>query len=385
VVRQGVDVQRVVEAFRGAGTRTNIVVLDACRDNPFGGGALRGLAPMDAPPGTFFAYATAPGNVAADGTERSGNGLYTSFLLKELQQPEARIEDVFKRVRLQVRQATQGRQVPWESTSLEEDFVFATGRPVQLPAARERDRVFETERAEWQRIADSKRAEDFYAFLQRFPSGPFSELAQFSLDHLARPAVEVQAPQALQQVNVLPAGVARYRVGDAWEQERVDHLNGGARRRLAYRVTALRGGQVFINDGQTVTDQMGTLLRSEFSGSNDPGFVLAPAGLFVGKRWRAEFWSSTPSQAVARNYFDARVEAVDEIELPFGRFRAYRVVHEGLSVRPDERRALRTVGWFDPETMWTLRRATRLSDPDRGWIEVDRTDTTVAMTRGPRT
>ena len=52
------------------------------------------LAPMDAPPGTFFAYATAPGNVAEDGSESDGNGLYTRFLLQELKKPEARIEAI---------------------------------------------------------------------------------------------------------------------------------------------------------------------------------------------------------------------------------------------------------------------------------------------------
>ena len=110
VPRQAVDIQGAIDAFRTAGNRMNIVVLDACRDNPFGAAASgKGLAPLDAPPGTFLAYATAPGNVAEDGSASDGNGLYTRFLIKELQRPDARIEEVFKRVRLQVRQASQGR------------------------------------------------------------------------------------------------------------------------------------------------------------------------------------------------------------------------------------------------------------------------------------
>ena len=72
---------------------------------------------MDAPPGTLLAYATAPGNTADDGA--GTNGLYTENLLKEMKVREARIEDVFKRVRLGVRRASGGRQIPWESTSLE--------------------------------------------------------------------------------------------------------------------------------------------------------------------------------------------------------------------------------------------------------------------------
>lgn len=123
------DVGDVVEAFRAARTRMNIVVLDACRDNPFPkrNGVGKGLAPMDAPPGTLLAYATQPGNFAEDGEDGSTNGPYAQYLSAELLRPFARVEDVFKRVRYQVRQKTEGRQIPWESTSLEEDLMFNDG------------------------------------------------------------------------------------------------------------------------------------------------------------------------------------------------------------------------------------------------------------------
>ena len=124
-----IDVATVIDAFRGAGNRMNILVLDACRDNPFGSKSSgKGLAQLDAPPGTFLAYATAPGNVAEDGEAASGNGLYTQYLLQELRKPTTKIEDVFKRVRLHVRRASEGRQIPWESTSLEDDFYFNDGQ-----------------------------------------------------------------------------------------------------------------------------------------------------------------------------------------------------------------------------------------------------------------
>ncbi len=129
VPNQTIDLSSVVDIFKAAGNRMNIVVLDACRDNPFGGNtsSAKGLAQLDAPPSTFLAYATAPGNVAEDGDEKSGNGLYTQFLLQELKRPTAKIEDVFKRVRLNVRKQSNGRQIPWESTSLEDDFFFNDG------------------------------------------------------------------------------------------------------------------------------------------------------------------------------------------------------------------------------------------------------------------
>ena len=103
----------------------NIIILDACRDNPFGKKLpteQKGLSQFDAPPGSILSYATAPGNVASDGA--GGNGLFTENLLREMRNPEAKIEDVFKRVRLKVRLASKGQQIPWESTSLEEDFYF---------------------------------------------------------------------------------------------------------------------------------------------------------------------------------------------------------------------------------------------------------------------
>lgn len=127
VPKQTVDIESVISSFKKATTRMNIIVLDACRDNPFEGKASgKGLAQLDAPVGTFLAFATAPGNVAEDGDASSGNGLFTQYLLQELQKP-ARIEDVFKRVRLQVRQKSQGRQIPWDSSSLEDDFSFNDG------------------------------------------------------------------------------------------------------------------------------------------------------------------------------------------------------------------------------------------------------------------
>jgi hypothetical protein len=125
VPANAMDVQTVVEAFRRSGNRMNVFVLDACRENPFGVSASgRGLAPMDAPPGTLLAYSAVPGEVGDDGDVGNGHGLYVHYLLRELVQPGAKVEDVFKRVRFQVRKQSQGRQVPWESTSLESDFVF---------------------------------------------------------------------------------------------------------------------------------------------------------------------------------------------------------------------------------------------------------------------
>lgn len=119
------SLSRVMSALQAGETQTNIIILDACRDNPFARSwrsAVKGLAMADAPSGTFLAYATAPGSVAMDG--RGEHGTYTQSLLHHLPTPGLSIEELFKRVRVDVKSETRGAQVPWESTSLETPFMF---------------------------------------------------------------------------------------------------------------------------------------------------------------------------------------------------------------------------------------------------------------------
>lgn len=120
------DVGFVLAQMEAANNRMNIVILDACRNNPFARSfrsADRGLATMMAPTGTLIAYATAPGSVAADG--EGENGLYTEHILKQITKPGLKIEEVFKNVRAEVVQISNNRQVPWEASSLIGDFYFA--------------------------------------------------------------------------------------------------------------------------------------------------------------------------------------------------------------------------------------------------------------------
>jgi len=119
-----------------AGNGLNIIILDACRDNPFARSfrsSEKGLAKMDAPTGSFLAYATAPGSVAADGTGR--NGLYTSKLLKYMVTPGLELEKLFKYVRIEVANSSGKNQVPWESSSLMGDFFFNPKRGIAVQSA----------------------------------------------------------------------------------------------------------------------------------------------------------------------------------------------------------------------------------------------------------
>ncbi len=123
---EAVNLKRVLGEMDYAQNDLNIIILDACRNNPFarsfrsGGG--NGLATTTAPKGTFIAYATAPGSVASDGTGE--NGLYTQELVKALEQPGYKIEDVFKAVRNNVYKMSNEMQVPWENSSIFGDFYF---------------------------------------------------------------------------------------------------------------------------------------------------------------------------------------------------------------------------------------------------------------------
>ena len=184
---QAVDVQAVLEEMAFAGNRINIVILDACRNNPFERrfrGGSRGLAAIDAARGTLIAYATAPGSLAADGD--GANGLYTTELLAALAVPDLKVEEVFKRVRIAVTDRTGGAQVPWESSSLTGDFVFnRQGKATQVAAAAPAAAIAsEHEALFWETIKNSDNPDDYRAYLHQYPQGTFASLAQIRVSAL---------------------------------------------------------------------------------------------------------------------------------------------------------------------------------------------------------
>jgi uncharacterized caspase-like protein len=137
---ESLDANLVLEKLDAAGNRFNIIIFDACRNNPFARAfrsSTQGLAQMDAPSGAVVAFATSPGSVASDGTGR--NGLYTQYLIENVQRSGLTIEDVFKQVRAAVRRDSGGKQTPWESTSLEGDFYFHPVNTSATDAARARE------------------------------------------------------------------------------------------------------------------------------------------------------------------------------------------------------------------------------------------------------
>jgi hypothetical protein len=122
-----VQADRVLGFMEAAGSKINIVILDACRNNPFERSWSRavegaGLAFMNAPSGSLIAYSTSPGRTASDGS--GSNGLYTSVLLENMRTPDITILQMFQNVRRTVAEKSGKKQIPWESTSLTDDFYF---------------------------------------------------------------------------------------------------------------------------------------------------------------------------------------------------------------------------------------------------------------------
>jgi uncharacterized caspase-like protein len=216
---QSVEIGLVLAKMESAKARVNLVVLDACRNNPFARAnrsAHNGLAPMEAPIGTLIAFATSPGQVASDGT--AGNGLYTSHLVREMTAPGLKVEDVFKRVRAAVRLASNGRQIPWENTSLEGDFYFREAPRVDT-AALERESARRQEEAIRQAVADAltrsraeadrekQRLERFYAEKLEAEREAFRRDAAHRIAELEKAAVSAAKPQvvAIARPEPLPA------------------------------------------------------------------------------------------------------------------------------------------------------------------------------------
>jgi len=333
------DLSGLVEGIRRAGNPMNLVVLDACRDNPFGtvfADAPRGLSQMDAPANTLLAYATAPGHTADDGD--GANGLYTQHLLREMQVREAKIEDVFKRVRLGVRRASKGTQVPWESTSLEEDFWFLPPEQLRRRSQEEEEREFAAEIALFEQAKLAREPAPIENYLRRYPSGRFAELAQLRLDQVLRAQGERPVEIPSSKGNPFTAGTARadtrFKVGDRWTYDRVDRvLFGGKPERFTSEVTAITDTQVILNGGEAVRDLLGNQVRFRDGREMTPR-QDQPLDYAVGKRWSTQYTISKGGKPLGRVHMDFRVVARETIAVPAGTFDCFRIEASGINRLP---------------------------------------------------
>lgn len=161
-----VPAQAVLRQMFSAKNKTNIVILDACRNNPFD--AIpdlndNGLAEMKSPTGTFLSYSTAPGAVALDGLE--GNSPFTKALANQIPKAGLPIEQVFKNVRVEVIEKTNGQQTPWDASSLTGNFVFKAAKQISAE-----------ERAElqlWESVKDSTDPVPVVLFMRSYPDSAY--------------------------------------------------------------------------------------------------------------------------------------------------------------------------------------------------------------------
>jgi len=167
--------------------RTNLVFLDACRDNPLtlnlaqsmgtrSLGSDRGLARVETGVGTMVAYSTQPGNVAYDGLGR--HSPFTGALINHLDAPGDDIAVILRRVRQQVLEETQGKQVPWSNSSLTGSVILRHKESDPEIARRKLELTF------WESVKDAEDIRYFEQFLSRFPEGQFSDLARLRIDLL---------------------------------------------------------------------------------------------------------------------------------------------------------------------------------------------------------
>ncbi|MBT8153156.1 caspase family protein [Epibacterium ulvae] len=205
-----VEAQSVLRQMASARNRTNIVILDACRNNPFETVAeldQNGLAEMKAPTGSFVAYATAPGEVAFDG--EGSNSPFTAALVQQMDVPGLQIEQAFKNVRRDVLAQSQGLQTPWDTSSLVSDFSFRTDDITPAPhvdlvalvpnlanVPSEIATLHSAEMAMYKEAEASQSIEALEAYLRTYPQGAHLTAVQAAIEAL-RAEAEVQNASAV--------------------------------------------------------------------------------------------------------------------------------------------------------------------------------------------
>lgn len=206
---EGLDVNNFIGTMQSSGSKLNIVILDACRNNPYARSfrsATRGLAPVQASSGLLIAYSTSPGDVAFDG---SGiNSPYSLALDRHIREPGLPVETMFKRVLAEVEDATERKQTPWMTTSFRGDFAFidkgqqtaSVDRSLSGDTASTGESTAQNsaalEKLFWESIVNSTNKASFEAYMQAFPNGLFVPLAKIKVAELSRSEMVVASRSA---------------------------------------------------------------------------------------------------------------------------------------------------------------------------------------------
>ncbi|WP_052408765.1 caspase family protein [Paraburkholderia acidipaludis] len=349
VPQQTVDSSALVGSLGKLSNPMNIVILDACRNNPFGfaGSTGAGLSQMDAPTRTFLAYATAPGNVASDGSGK--NGLYTENLLREMVRPDAKIEDVFKRVRLAVRLQSHGRQIPWESTSLEGDFYFIPPPTSDKPTDEQLDQLAQADKDDWDAAQQAGTADAIAAYLKTHPNGNFCELAQAALDRLLAASGEQKVVVKTDQANPFTQGsavAATMKLGERYTYREIDLYSKRENWSSHQQVTKIDDTSVEFDNGRFRTDLLGNT-RVDSKGTRYSDRQLFVSDYMIGKEWKTRYDRVLVSGKEDTFEYDFRVVSRESITVPAGTFDAFCVKGEGWRLESHSRLTL--VYWIAPD------------------------------------
>ncbi len=318
IADDSITAQLVLSKMETARNRVNLIILDACRNNPFATrtrSVSNGLAIMTAPSGSLVAYSTAPGSVAEDGT--GTNGLYTKHLARVMRQAGLPVEEVFKRVRAAVRIESSNRQTPWENTALEGQFFFKAAAPVAAPSAPSKPAPptsaavdsFAMELAFWEAIKTSTQKADLEEYLKQFPDGRFAGLVRNRINTLDAAAVRPPAPAPAPAATPPPvvarieppvaaalptrapafsAGVAPFvAVGDRLAYRDFDSISGASVGNFSRLVTKRTDTGLELDGGALVLSQSGP--GSVRSGSVPEVLGAAPKQLVGFGKWTGEF------------------------------------------------------------------------------------------------
>ena len=265
------DANALMQGLIGVGNRLNVIVLDSCRNNPYKpktrGLNSGGLARMDAPSGSLIAYSTSPGHVAEDGD--SANSPFTRALADEISKPGAIIEIVMKRVRQRVFGATEGRQLPWSSSSIIGEFCPAGCAPGAAPGNASSEAKDPAHRA-WLTIKDSKNRRILRSFSKKYPNSLYAEFARIKMEDLKPGKSKTHhAPKRLVNLEKRSLGKTespehgRYFVimGSFPKQNRI-----GAERRVAYlKDQGIKAHMIDTNEYPNLTDGLHAVVMGPYN------------------------------------------------------------------------------------------------------------------------
>ncbi|MFT5400345.1 MAG: putative caspase-like protein [Planctomycetota bacterium] len=196
---EGVHAGRLLDSLKRANSGLNLVILDACRNNPYASSfrsASRGLSRMQPSSGSLILYATEPGSVASDGNGQ--NGLFTEHLVNAINQPNYSIEKVFKETAKNVSRVTSKKQIPYIEGVVLGEFYFSGGAPATANSATQAavgqsdsGNSGEHERAFWAAVQGDPTAEMYEAYLSQYPNGHYVALAEIKLRKLGNSTNQV--------------------------------------------------------------------------------------------------------------------------------------------------------------------------------------------------